>query len=81
MLEGTLSLPVEDLTRELICCDLGKTIQLDRDGPEDKDLSIDCLATDFVELLQVMFPEPAKGPSLLVCCVHWYRKCIDADIF
>ena len=62
-----MSLPVEDLTRELIFYDLGKTVQLDRDGPEDEDLSIDCLVADFVELLQVMFPEPTKAPSLLVC--------------
>ena len=66
-LEGTVSLPVEDLTRELIFCTSGKTVQLDRDEPEDEDLSIDCLVTDFVELLQVMFPEPTKAPSLLVC--------------
>ncbi|KAF8709763.1 hypothetical protein AX14_013469 [Amanita brunnescens Koide BX004] len=44
----------------------GKTVQLGRDEPEDEDLSIDCLVADFVELLQVMFPEPTKAPSLLL---------------
>jgi hypothetical protein len=66
MPEGTVRLPDRDLSRELIFCDLGKTVQLGRDEPEDEDLSIDCLVADFVELLQVMFPEPTKAPSLLV---------------
>ncbi|KAF8333909.1 Alpha/Beta hydrolase protein [Amanita rubescens] len=44
----------------------GKTVQLNQDGPEDEDLSIDRLATDLVELVQVMFPEPTKASSLLL---------------
>jgi len=39
---------------------------LNQDGPEEEDLSIDRLASDLVELVQVMFPEPTKAPSLLV---------------
>jgi protein phosphatase methylesterase 1 len=39
---------------------------LNQDEPEDEDLSIDRLATDLVELVQVMFPEPTKASSLLV---------------
>lgn len=47
-------------------CNLGKTVQLNQDGPEDEDLSIDRLVSDFVELVQVIFPEPTKAPSLVV---------------
>ncbi|PFH51090.1 hypothetical protein AMATHDRAFT_59791 [Amanita thiersii Skay4041] len=46
----------------------GKTTQLDlpEDGTEDEDLSIDRLVSDFFELVQVMFPEPTRSPSLLL---------------
>ena len=51
----------------MICNDVGKTVQINQDEPEDEDLSIDCLVADFFELVQIMFPDPAKAPSLLVC--------------
>ncbi|KAF8621972.1 hypothetical protein AX15_007339 [Amanita polypyramis BW_CC] len=44
----------------------GKTVQLNQNDPEDEDLSVDSLVTDFLELVQAMFPDPAKTPSLLL---------------
>ncbi|KAF8629947.1 hypothetical protein AX17_005513 [Amanita inopinata Kibby_2008] len=44
----------------------GKTTPIKQDEQEDEDLSIDCLVSDFVELLRVIFPDPAKAPSLLL---------------
>ncbi|KAK2462963.1 hypothetical protein APHAL10511_005015 [Amanita phalloides] len=44
----------------------GKTVHLNQDEPEDENLSIECLVADFCDLVQVMFPQPSKAPSLLL---------------
>ena len=42
----------------------GKTLPIE--GASDEDLSLEILIEDLNNLLQVVFPEPAVAPSLLV---------------
>jgi len=42
----------------------GKTLSIE--GSSDEDLSLDILVEDLNNLLQVVFPDPAAAPSLLV---------------
>ena len=42
----------------------GKTLPIE--GSSDEDLSLEILAEDLNNLLQVVFPDPAAAPSLLV---------------
>lgn len=42
----------------------GKTLPID--GSSDEDLSLEILVEDLNNLLQVVFPDPAAAPSLLV---------------
>ena len=42
----------------------GKTLPID--GSSDEDLSLKILVEDLNNLLQVVFPDPAASPSLLV---------------
>lgn len=42
----------------------GKTLPID--GSSDEDLSLEILVEDLNNLLQVVFPDPAASPSLLV---------------
>ena len=43
----------------------GKTLPIE--GTSDEDLSLEILVQDLNNLLQVVFPDPAAAPSLLVC--------------
>jgi hypothetical protein len=51
---------------------LGKTLPIV--GSSDEDLSLEILVEDLNNLLQVVFPDPASAPSLLVrtfaLCLH-----------
>jgi hypothetical protein len=42
----------------------GKTLPIE--GSSDEDLSLEILVEDLNNLLQVIFPDPAAAPSLLV---------------
>ena len=42
----------------------GKTLPIE--GASDEDLSLEILVEDLNNLLQVIFPDPAVAPSLLV---------------
>lgn len=42
----------------------GKTLPIE--GSSDEDLSLEILVQDLSNLLQVVFPDPAAAPSLLV---------------
>lgn len=42
----------------------GKTLPIE--GSSDEDLSLEILVEDHSNLLQVLFPDPAAAPSLLV---------------
>jgi hypothetical protein len=54
---------------------LGKTTSK---GTEDDDLSIDVLVTDFIELVQSVFKDPATAPTFLVIIpTNPCESCID----
>ncbi|EIN03975.1 protein phosphatase methylesterase [Punctularia strigosozonata HHB-11173 SS5] len=44
----------------------GKTTSTSQDPPQQEDLSIDVLVQDFVELIKVVYPDPASSPTLLL---------------
>ena len=80
MSNGELGVLALDARRhgEFVCCNYlgfvdrwvndtkGKTAQMNHDEPENEDLSIDTLVSDFTQLAEVLFPDPTKAPSLLV---------------
>jgi protein phosphatase methylesterase 1 len=55
-----------------MCHYSGKTKSVSSDPPKQKNLAIDVLVNDFVELIKVVYPDTTSAPSLLVSQLSLY---------